>query len=295
MKDRLAELREARNDDQPPDYEETVIDVEAHKKNPFLDDFFSQVEDIQQNIREIQENVQDIKKKHSTILSAPQPDDRVKEELEQLMQEVQKCANKVKASLKGMEKSIKDQESANRGNYADIRIKKCQHSTLSREFVEVMSEYNEIQNKYRERCKDRIKRQLHIAGKAMDDDELEEIIEGGNPTIFTQGIITDTQQAKQSLKEIEARHNDIMKLEDSIKQLHEIFTDMAILVQSQGEMIDHIETNVEQAAEYVQRAVVDTKKAVRYQSKARRKKIIVLAIVLIVLAIIATVVAFELK
>lgn len=35
-------------------------------------------------------------------------------------------------------------------------------------------------------------------------------------------------------------------------------------------MIDHIETNVEQAAEYVQRAVVDTKKAVRYQSKARR-------------------------
>ena len=35
-------------------------------------------------------------------------------------------------------------------------------------------------------------------------------------------------------------------------------------------MIDRIEYNVEQAAEYVQRAVVDTKKAVRYQSKARR-------------------------
>ena len=35
-------------------------------------------------------------------------------------------------------------------------------------------------------------------------------------------------------------------------------------------MIDNIEHNVEQAAEYVQRAVVDTKKAVKYQSKARR-------------------------
>ena len=35
-------------------------------------------------------------------------------------------------------------------------------------------------------------------------------------------------------------------------------------------MIDRIEFNVEQAAEFVQRAVVDTKKAVKYQSKARR-------------------------
>ena len=35
-------------------------------------------------------------------------------------------------------------------------------------------------------------------------------------------------------------------------------------------MIDRIEYNVENAAEYVQRAVVDTKKAVKYQSKARR-------------------------
>ena len=38
----------------------------------------------------------------------------------------------------------------------------------------------------------------------------------------------------------------------------------------QGEMIDRIEHNVENAAEFVQRAVVDTKKAVKYQSKARR-------------------------
>ena len=35
-------------------------------------------------------------------------------------------------------------------------------------------------------------------------------------------------------------------------------------------MINRIEYNVEQAAEYVQNAVSDTKKAVKYQSKARR-------------------------
>lgn len=43
----------------------------------------------------------------------------------------------------------------------------------------------------------------------------------------------DTQQAKQSLQDIEARHNDIMKLENSIRELHDMFMDMAMLVESQ--------------------------------------------------------------
>lgn len=38
----------------------------------------------------------------------------------------------------------------------------------------------------------------------------------------------------------------------------------------QGEMINRIEFNVEQAAEYVGSAKLETKKAVKYQSKARR-------------------------
>lgn len=47
------------------------------------------------------------------------------------------------------------------------------------------------------------------------------------------GIITDTQQAKQTLADIEARHNDIIKLESSIRELHDMFMDMAMLVESQ--------------------------------------------------------------
>eukprot|EP00111_Clytia_hemisphaerica_P006552 TCONS_00018972-protein len=286
MKDRLAQLRDLQvQSDLPPEYEETNLS-EEDKTNPFLNDFFSQIEVIQQDIRDIQDNVQEIKKKQSAILSAPQSGDKMKEELEQFMADITRSANRVKQILKGMEKSIKDQENSNQGNFADIRIKKCQHAALSREFVEVMTEYNKIQNDYRDKCKNRIKRQLEITNteKSYTDEEVEEMIESKNPAIFTQGIITDTQQAKQSLREIEARHNDIIKLETSIRELHEMFTDMAILVQSQGEMIDRIEYNVEQAAEYVQRAVVDTKKAVRYQSKARRKKIMIAICLAVMLA-----------
>ena len=67
----------------------------------------------------------------------------------------------------------------------------------------------------------------------MDDTQLEDMIESGNTAVFTQGIITDTAQARQTLADIEARHDDIIKLEASIKELYEMFMDMAMLVESQ--------------------------------------------------------------
>ena len=45
--------------------------------------------------------------------------------------------------------------------------------------------------------------------------------------------MVETAQAKQSLADIEARHGDIIKLEKSIKELHDMFIDMAALVQTQ--------------------------------------------------------------
>lgn len=38
---------------------------------------------------------------------------------------------------------------------------------------------------------------------------------------------------KQALNEIETRHNEIIKLETSIRELHDMFVDMAMLVESQ--------------------------------------------------------------
>ena len=37
----------------------------------------------------------------------------------------------------------------------------------------------------------------------------------------------------QQTREIEARHNDILALEKSIKELHDLFMDMCTLVQEQ--------------------------------------------------------------
>lgn len=277
-KDRLAALKAAQ-----PDDDDVTVGIE--ERGGYMEDFFKEVEDIRENIARMQENVEEVKKTHSAILSAPQSDEKVKQHLEDMMADIKRSANRVRAKLKQMESGIEQMEQTNMMS-AEFRIRKTQHSMLSQKFVEVMTDYNKTQTDYRERCKARIQRQLEITGRSTTTEEVEEMLETGNPAIFTQGIMTDTQQAKQTLADIEARHADIIKLENSIRELHDMFMDMAMLVESQGEMIDRIEFHVSGALEYVEEAVKDTKKAMEYKRKARRKQICILICALIFFAIL---------
>uniref|UniRef100_A0A8B9G9S1 Syntaxin-1A n=1 Tax=Amazona collaria TaxID=241587 RepID=A0A8B9G9S1_9PSIT len=257
------------------DDDEVTVSVDRDR---FMDEFFEQVEEIRGFIDKISENVEEVKRKHSAILASPNPDEKTKEELEELMSDIKKTANKVRSKLKSIEQSIEQEEGLNRSS-ADLRIRKTQHSTLSRKFVEVMSEYNATQTDYRERCKGRIQRQLEITSEGRST-----LLSG---PVFLQ-IIMDSNITKQALNEIETRHSEIIKLENSIRELHDMFMDMAMLVESQGEMIDRIEYNVEHSVDYVERAVSDTKKAVKYQSKARRKKIMIIICCVILGIVIAS-------
>uniref|UniRef100_A0A671TNR4 Syntaxin 2 n=1 Tax=Sparus aurata TaxID=8175 RepID=A0A671TNR4_SPAAU len=263
MKDRLAEL--------------TAVSV------------FSQVRGL---IDKITYQVEEVKKMHSTILSAPNPGDRTKDQLGALTNDIKGNANVVRTKLKSMEQSMPKDDIANRAS-VDFRIQKTQHTVLSRKFVEVMTKYNETQVSFRERSKGRIQRQLEITGRVTTNEELEDMLESGNPSIFTSDIISDSQITRQALNEIESRHQDIMRLESSIRELHAMFMDMAMLVETQGEMVNNIEKNVSNAAEYICSAKEETKKAVRYQKKSRRKYIILAFALLILLAVIALIVGLS--
>ncbi|TKS79089.1 Syntaxin-2 Epimorphin [Collichthys lucidus] len=287
----------------------------------------SAVEEVRGLIDKISHQVEEVKKIHSMILSAPHPDgrnlrrkqlqkthnlivlraptspvlncqmfavsiQRTKDQLNALTSDIKGNANVVRTKLKSMEHSMPKDDVVNRSS-VDFRIQKTQHTVLSRKFVEVMTQYNETQVSFRERSKGRIQRQLEITGRVMTNEELEDMLESGNPSIFTSDIISDSQITRQALNEIESRHQDIMRLESSIRELHAMFMDMAMLVETQGEMVNNIEKNVSNAAEYICSAKEETKKAVRYQKKSRRKYIIIAFALLILLAVIALIVGLS--
>uniref|UniRef100_H2SNW0 Syntaxin-3 n=1 Tax=Takifugu rubripes TaxID=31033 RepID=H2SNW0_TAKRU len=260
MKDRLAQLKE--KSDAGGDDVEIPVENEA-----FMDDFFAQAEDIRTSIDKIDESITEIKKLYSIILSAPTSDQKVHDDVEATTNEIKKAANNARNKLKSIERQL--ESNTDERASADLRIRKSQHAILAKKFVEVMTKYNEAQMDFREKSKGRIARQLEITGKATTDDELEEMLEGGNAAVFTAGIM-DSKINQQALNEIEARHKDIMRLESSIKELHDMFVDIAMLVENQGSMIDRIESNMDQSVGFVERAVADTKKAAKFQQEARR-------------------------
>ncbi|XP_056295694.1 syntaxin 3b isoform X8 [Pseudoliparis swirei] len=265
MKDRLEQLKATCNQDD----EEVEISMD---NAAFMDEFFCQIEDIRSSIDKIDENVAEVKKLFSVILSAPTSDQKTQDDLAAITNDIKKMANNARNKLKTIERNLESEEQERVS--ADIRIRKSQHAVLSRKFVEVMTKYNEAQVDFRERSKGRIKRQLEITGKATTDAELEEMLESGNSAVFTAGIV-DAGVSKQALSEIEARHKDIVRLESSIKELHDMFVDIAMLVESQGGMIERIESNMDQSVGFVERAVADTKKAAKFQQEARRKKMMI--------------------
>lgn len=278
-KDRLGDLLSVKEDDDSNPSngaeQDDNVTIYIEQKDELMERFFADVSNIRESILEIQANIKEVRKLHSAILSAPSQDESTKGRLEDLNAEIKQKSNKVRSLLKKIQKNIEEDDDPNRQG-ADKRIRQTQHSTLTKQFVEVMTEYNKTQTDYREKCKATIQRQLEITGKTTSNEELEEMLEQGNISVFTQGILMDTQQAKQTLADIKARHEDIMNLEKSIRELHDMFMDMAMLIESQGEMIDRIEYHVEHAKDHVIVATQDTKKAKEYQSKARKKKIIII-------------------
>ena len=53
-----------------------------------------------------------------------------------------------------------------------------------------------------------------------------------------------SMQIQDTVAEIQERHDAVVGLEKSLMELHQVFLDMAVLVEAQGEMLDNIENQV---------------------------------------------------
>ncbi|XP_040914878.1 syntaxin-2-like isoform X2 [Toxotes jaculatrix] len=224
----------------------------------------SKVEEVRSLIEKISGQAEEVETRHGAILSSPNQDRRNKDKLELLNSEIKKNANLIQAKLKSMQENMAVEEN---GKTASViqRIEKNQHSHLTRWFAEVIRGYHKSQISFRDKCKAQIQRQLEIVDKVTTEEELEEMLHRDNLSIFISDINSGARFSSQALSEIESRHQDIISLESSIKELHEVFADTAMLLEIQGELINNIERNVTSAAEYVDMSKAETNKAVSYK------------------------------
>ncbi|XP_051958481.1 syntaxin-4 [Xyrauchen texanus] len=249
--------------------------------------FFKKVQEIREGLQTLKKKVSELENKQKTVLGVALPEDGMKKELQSFREDIKGMAFQIQRKLKSIE--IKKSEDDETYIPINLRMQRAQHGVLSREFFELMGHCNTIQAQYRDRNVERIQRQLKITGNNVTDEKLESMLESGQTDVFTQNILNDTQATRQALNEIESRHDEIIKLERSIKELHEMFQYLAMEVEAQGEMVDRIEENIKNSHNYVEKAVAETAEAVESSKKVFKKKLWIagcLAILLVIIAII---------
>ncbi|KAG5855037.1 syntaxin-4 isoform X1 [Anguilla anguilla] len=291
MRDRTKELGKAA-ESSDEDGEESVLMIKP--KNARLsvkegkmenDTFLQKVQEILEGMESLKRKVSDLENKQKMVLGVPLPDEGMKKDLQMLRDEIKTIAGQIQKNLKSIEPKKEEED----GKYVpiNIRMQRTQHGVLSREFVELMGRCNTIQAQYRDRNVERIQRQLKITGSNVTDEELDRMLESGQTDFFTQNILSDAKNTKQALNEIESRHDEILKLERSIRDLHDMFQYLAMEVEAQGEMVDRIEANIMHSKNYVENAVTETQQAANYQNKARKKKLWIALFCCILLIIVA--------
>ncbi|KAJ7987555.1 hypothetical protein DPEC_G00327700 [Dallia pectoralis] len=272
MRDRTKELGNTPETPEKNDEGKALLDkgTSTQREEKEIEVFFKKVQEIREGMEPLKRKVSDLENKQKTVLGVPLPEDDMKRELQTLRDEIKTMAMQIQKKLKTIEPKKGDDD----GKYISInlRMQRSQHGILSREFVELMGHCNTIQASYRDRNVERIQRQLKITGSNVTDEQLDTMLESGQTDVFTQNILVDAKATKQALNEIESRHDEILKLERSIKDLHEMFQYLAMEVEAQGEMVNRIENNIINSTDYVQKAVADTAKAATYQNQARKKK-----------------------
>ncbi|KAF3588445.1 hypothetical protein F2Q69_00032463, partial [Brassica cretica] len=140
---------------------------------------------------------------------------------------------------------------------------------------------------------DRTRTATTIAVKKKFKDKISEfqmvdrLIETGYSEQIFQKVIMEQGrgQIMDTLAEIQERHDAVRGLEKKLLDLQQVFLDMAVLVDAQGEMLDNIENMVSSAVDHVQSGNNQLTKALKKQKSSRKWMCIAILILLIIVII----------
>lgn len=288
MRDRTKELGNSDSDSENDEHRVFINSAANGSKDETgkNEQLFQATHEIRNSLQLLEAKVKQLEASQVKILTTPLPEEGMKKDLQDLRGEIKSLAKEIRAKLQSIE--VKEDEEVAMSSVSS-RMRRTQHGVLSKQFIELINQCNSAQSQYRESNVKRIKRQLHITGHSVTDEEFDEMLESGQTDIFTCNTMQATQATKQALNEIEARHDEILKLEKSIVELHEMFTFLAMEVEAQGDTIDNIEKNILNSKDYVEKAQKQLTQAVENRQKARKKKVyiaICVAVLILILLII---------
>lgn len=272
MKDRLSELLELTRqydqelpeggDESDSPHEDFVFETDH-----ILESLYRDIKVLQDENQQLMIDVKRLGKQNARFLTSMRRLSSIKRDTNSIAKDIKARGESIHRKLRAM-KALSEAAEAQHGPHAAVaRISRAQYSALTRTFQRAMHEYNQAEMKQRDNCKIRIQRQLEIMGKDVSGDQIEDMFEQGKWDVFSENLLADVKGARAALNEIESRHRELLKLEGRIRDVHELFLQMAVLVEEQADTLNVIELNVEKTVDYTGQAKAQVRKTLQYKKK----------------------------
>ncbi|KAI9030720.1 t-SNARE [Phycomyces nitens] len=249
--------------------------------------FFDEIERLKNEVIIVSNNVDEIDQLHNNSIASY--NERQLKEISEHLQSIKNHTQKLNLDIKNRIKAI-ETKNAQITNSSDAQIRRSQTSALRKRFIDTIQRYQDLERSYEKKYRQRIERQIRIVKPEATSDEVDRLI-GSNetPQIFAQSLMQAGRrgQANAVLSEVQLRNDDIKGIEKTILELHQLFMDMAMMVEQQGEVLNQAEQHAENTTHDIETGNNHLVKAIKSARATRAKKWFCFVLFLIICVVIA--------
>jgi t-SNARE complex subunit (syntaxin) len=275
-----------------PDQGNNSSNAEAPSQPEHMKQFFNDVEAIKSDISAVTdatENIVALKDK-AVLATSETAESQISDSIRKLVEGTNGRAKKCKNLLGLLKEENANLKEEGKATPADLRVRDNLVNTLLRKFIDEMKRYQNAQQQYKTDVKKKVTRQVQMIKPDATDQEVDHIMrsEGGREALYQQQILSGgiNDQIKTQYRAVAGKYQDVLALEASVAELHQMFLDFALLTEQQGELLDQIEYQVRSAADYTEEGNVELHTTIVYQKKIRKKQCWIILIVVILIIIV---------
>ncbi|WKY15201.1 hypothetical protein Q1695_000584 [Nippostrongylus brasiliensis] len=253
-----------------------------------LESFLNRMTEVRTIVGRLEKWLDEVRILHGELLLAPATDGDKSKQLRDVVEDFRATSVIAREKIKKLDHEVNAVSKLHpeESHTTDSRIKRNQIRSLTRALHDVIWKFSEEEEHYKERCKKKITDYLKIQDISLTDDEISDAIDSGDIFEKTKGILLAYSEKKALFEDVKSRRDELFEIEKVIRELGEMFVDLNNLVLSQGEMLDRIEANVEDAVDYAEKAKQNVKGARELQKKARKKKIFICILIAVLVLIL---------
>ncbi|KAF2303420.1 hypothetical protein GH714_018146 [Hevea brasiliensis] len=278
-------------------------DIEAGRENTSLDKFFDDVENVKEDMKSVEKlhkSLQDANEESKTVHNAKTMKN-LRSRMDSDVEQVLKRVKIIKGKLEALERSnaaARNVPGCGPGSSAD-RTRISVVSGLGKKLKDLMDNFQNFRAQMNAEYKETVERRYFtITGQKASEETIENLIESGESENFLQKAIQDQGRGQilDTISEIQERHDAVKEIEKNLIELHQVFLDMAALVEAQGHQLNDIESHVAHASSFVRRGTEHLQEARENQKSSRKWTCIaiygfIIVVILLLLPLLPTIIA----